>query len=105
LPFKCIMANRHVGTSSECPICHQGPEHILHLIFQCPTARELWMTLGIHEMIDQAMIVDRTRSAVLEEIFCRNSTLMMGFNDIGLKEVVAITSWYIWWVRQRTHMQ
>jgi hypothetical protein len=32
---------------------------------------------------------------------CRNSTLMPGFNDIGLKEVVAITSWYIWWIRQR----
>jgi hypothetical protein len=26
---------------------------------------------------------------------------MPGFNDIGLKEVVATTSWYIWWVRHR----
>jgi hypothetical protein len=93
LPLKCIMANRHVGTSSECPICHQGPEDILHLAFQCPAAREIWTTLGIHEIIEEAMIVDRSGSAALEEFLCRNSSLLSGFNDIGLKEVVAITSW------------
>jgi ribonuclease HI len=101
LPLKCIMANRHVGTSSECPICHQGPEDILHLLFQCSAAREVWVALGIHSMIDEAIMVDRSGSAVLEEILCRNPTLMPGFNDIGLKEVVVITSWYIWWVRRR----
>jgi hypothetical protein len=63
------MANRHAGTSSECPICHQGPEDILHLLFQCSAPREIWMALGIHEMIDEAMMVDRSGSAVLEEIF------------------------------------
>jgi hypothetical protein len=50
------------------------------------------------------MTVDRSKSVVLEEILCRNSSSMPGFNDIGLKEVVAITSWYIWWIRRRrTH--
>jgi hypothetical protein len=33
LPLKCILANRHIGTSSECPICGQGPEDIRHLLF------------------------------------------------------------------------
>jgi hypothetical protein len=59
------------------------------------------MALGIHEIIDEAMIVDRCGLAVLEELLCQNSTLMPSFNDIGLKEVVDITSWYIWWVRRR----
>jgi hypothetical protein len=50
------------------------------------------MALGIHEIIDEAMIVDRCGSAVLEELLCQNSTLIPGFNDIELKEVVADTS-------------
>jgi hypothetical protein len=64
----------------------------------------MWMALGVHEIIDEAMLVDRSGSAVLEEILRRNSRLMPGFHDLCLKEVVAITSWYIWWVRRRrTH--
>jgi hypothetical protein len=28
----------------------------------------------------------------------------MGFDHVGLKEVIAITSWYLWWMRRRpTH--
>jgi hypothetical protein len=41
LPLKCILANRHIGDSGECPVCHQGPEDVSHLLFKCPTAREL----------------------------------------------------------------
>jgi hypothetical protein len=70
----------------------------------CPAAQETWTSLGLHEIIEDAMTVDRSGSVVLEEIMCRNSSSMPGFNDIGLKEVVAITSWNIWWVHKRhTH--
>jgi hypothetical protein len=49
--------------------------------------------LSIHEIIEEAMIVDRSGSAILEELLCHNSSLLSGFNFIGLKEIVAITSW------------
>jgi hypothetical protein len=101
LPLKCILANRHVGTSSECPICHDGPEDILHLLFRCTAAQELWSSLGIHEIIEEAMSGDQSGSVVLEIIPRRGDNSMPGFNDIGLIEVVAITCWYIWWVRRR----
>jgi hypothetical protein len=31
LPLKSILANRHIGTTGECPVCHQGAEDIRHL--------------------------------------------------------------------------
>jgi hypothetical protein len=57
LPLKSILANRHIGTSGECPICHQGAEDILHLIFQCDTVRELWAKLGLENIISNAIVV------------------------------------------------
>jgi hypothetical protein len=33
IPLKCILANRHIGTTSECPICRSGPEDVRHLLF------------------------------------------------------------------------
>jgi hypothetical protein len=31
-------------------------------------------------------------------------TIMPGFNSIGLKEVIGVCSWYLWWMRRRrTH--
>jgi hypothetical protein len=38
--FKCILANRHIGDSGACPICNQGAEDVLHLLFTCPMAVE-----------------------------------------------------------------
>jgi hypothetical protein len=49
------------------------------------------MALGVHEIIDEAMLVERSGSAILEEILWRNSRLMPGFDNLCLKEVVAIT--------------
>jgi hypothetical protein len=64
----------------------------------------MWISLGIHEIIDDFMLVDRFGSAVLEAILRSNTRVMPGFDYLGLKEVVAVTAWYIWWVRRRqTH--
>jgi hypothetical protein len=45
LPLKSILANRHVGTIGECPVCHSGPDDVLHLVFTCQAAREIWQSL------------------------------------------------------------
>jgi hypothetical protein len=104
LPLKSILANRHVGNTGGCPICQLGPKDIMHLVFQCSAAWEMWISLGIHEIIDDFMPVDRSGSAVLEAILRSNMRVMSGFDNLGLKEVVAVIAWYIWWVwRRRTH--
>ncbi|KAK9013697.1 hypothetical protein V6N11_041696 [Hibiscus sabdariffa] len=33
---------RHLATSAECPICHDGEEDLDHILRSCPTACELW---------------------------------------------------------------
>jgi hypothetical protein len=64
----------------------------------------MWIALGIHEIINVVMLVDRSGSTVLKEILWSNTRLMPGFDDLGLKEVVAVIASYIWWVRRRrTH--
>jgi hypothetical protein len=104
IPLKSILANRHIGTSGQCPICLQAAEDVKHLLFQCDMARDLWRTLGQLAVIDDAMQLDRSGLVVLELLFRDQDRVMPGFASLGLKEVVAVTCWYIWWIqRRRTH--
>jgi ribonuclease HI len=104
IPLKSILVNRHIGTSGQCPICQQAPEDLAHLFFQCETARDLWDSLGIAEVIEQAVIIDRAGSAVLEFILRDQKRQLPGFTSIGLKETIGVACWYLWWIRRRrTH--
>jgi hypothetical protein len=71
IPLKCVMANRHIGNSSECSICKQGPEDIQHLLFMCPTAQDLWTQLGLQDVISEATLVYRSGSTTLEVLLRR----------------------------------
>jgi hypothetical protein len=88
VPLKSILVNRHIGTTSGCPICNSGPKDVLHLLFCCPVAKELWSSLGLLDIFEEAAQVDRAGSAVLEEIFKRHDNVLQGSDDIGLKEVI-----------------
>jgi hypothetical protein len=101
LPLKSILANRHIGTSGECPICHQGAEDILHLIFQCDTVRELWAKLGLENIISNAIVVARAGSTVLEHLLRMQDNSIPGFDLITLKETISVTALYLWWIRCR----
>jgi ribonuclease HI len=104
IPVKCVLANRHIGTSGECPICHQGAEDIRHLLFMCPTAVELWTELGIKYIIDDATSVDRAGSGILEYLFRSSTNSFPGMQIVKLKETIAVACWYLWWIRRRrTH--
>jgi ribonuclease HI len=100
LPLKSILVNRHIGTSGECPICQLGPEDIKHLLFLCPVATDLWRALGISEIINEALVVDRAGSAVLESLLSGQDKKFPNF-DMGLGETIAVACWYMWWIRRR----
>ena len=104
LPLKSILANRHIGDSGGCPICNNGLEDIRHLQFICPTARQLWDSLGILHFIDSNLNVDLSGSAVLEHILRLPNNHYDGSPSTGLKELISVSSWYLWWIRrQHTH--
>jgi hypothetical protein len=103
MPLKSILANRHIGTSGQCPICSQAPEDILHLLFQCQPASALWELLGLDRVIDEAILADWAGSAVLEHILMLQDNMLQGFTFV-LKETIVIACWYLWWIRRRrTH--
>jgi hypothetical protein len=83
LPQKCILANRHIGTSGECPICQQGPEDINHLLFQCQTARDLWSSLDLHAIIEQEMQNEKSGSVVLENLLRADPKVLHGFTKMS----------------------
>jgi hypothetical protein len=74
IPLKSILYNRHIGTTGGRPICNQGPQDVSHLLFQCEAEKGIWESLGILELIMQAVHIDRSRSMVLEELLRRHDT-------------------------------
>ena len=104
VPLKCILANRHIGTTGECQICRLGPEDVRHLLFHCQAARDMWNSLDLTAIIDEAAQEDRADRLYWK--FCSNvkGNSVQGLEGIGLKETISISCWYLWWLRRRrTH--
>jgi ribonuclease HI len=99
IPGMSILANKHIPVSGECPVCHQGAEDILHLIFTCNRAKEVWRALGLRHVVEPA-IIDRSGSVVLEGIICGDIQLPSPIDSVGIKELIATAAWYIWWQRR-----
>ena len=97
----CILSNRHIKVSPQCPICKSGSEDIRHLVFTCTLAREVWKSLGLEEIIDRALCTDCSGSVVLEEILQSSIRRSPVLGQLGLQETVAVGAWYIWWERRQ----
>jgi hypothetical protein len=76
-------------------------EDINHLLFQCKAAQNLWESLGLSDIVNEAIQVDRLGSAVLEELLRRQDNSFEDFSNIGLKEVISVSCWYLCWIRCR----
>jgi hypothetical protein len=99
VPLKAILANRHIGTSGSCPMCNSDAEDVRHLLFTCPVAVTVWQCMGLSDIIDDALLEDRAGSAVLENILNSQNNALDGFRLFGVKEVVSVACWYLWWLR------
>ena len=51
IPVRAVLANHHIGTNGICPLCKQGPEDTVHLLFSCVQARDVWLKLGLSELL------------------------------------------------------
>jgi hypothetical protein len=43
LPTKELLFKRHISEDPLCPICGLGTETIVHILWSCPSARDVWM--------------------------------------------------------------
>ncbi|XP_051218974.1 uncharacterized protein [Lolium perenne] len=68
-------------------LAKQGPEDMAHLLFQCHMARELWTSLGVIDCIDEALLSDRSGSAILEYLIRDLNSSVPGFTNMGFKEL------------------
>jgi hypothetical protein len=68
LPLKSIRLKRHIGTTSTCPICNTEEEDMMHMVFKCPGAANIWRGLGLENYIMEEMVMDRSGSQILEAI-------------------------------------
>jgi hypothetical protein len=55
--------------------------------------------MGLSDIIDDALLEDRAGSAVLENILNSQNNALDGFRLFGVKEVVSVACWYLWWLR------
>ena len=100
VPGKAILAARHIPVVPICPICKGGPEDIRHLRFTCNNAREVWHALGLEEVIDNALVVDRSGSVIPEYIVCHPTRRSPILGGLGLQESIVVACWHIWWQRR-----
>lgn len=106
IPVKSTLTNRHIGTNNQCPICHGHPEDLKHLLFDCAPAQEMWKSLQLEHEITTAYMVDIAGSAILEELLDISSGHYPNLLLVGMAEVVAIATWYLWWIRRTvTHKE
>jgi hypothetical protein len=60
--------------------------------------------LGLSDIVNEVVQVDWSGSVVLEELLRRQDNSFKDFSNIGLKEVMSVSGWYLWWIRRRrTH--
>uniref|UniRef100_A0A8R7PLG1 Reverse transcriptase zinc-binding domain-containing protein n=1 Tax=Triticum urartu TaxID=4572 RepID=A0A8R7PLG1_TRIUA len=97
---KAVLAARYIPVSLQCPVCSTGLEDICHLLFTCPRARCIWEALGLHDVIKNALIVDRSGSVVFEYILCNQNRQSPILGTLGLQESIVAACWYIWWQRR-----
>ena len=104
VPLKSILANRHVGSNAQGPICKRGDEYIRHVLFSCNMAVWLWFKLGIYDLITAVDQPHLSGSEVLEILIHGHSSNMSGASSVGTREVIAVTRWYLWQLRRKfTH--
>jgi hypothetical protein len=100
LPLKAILFRRHIGTDGLCPVCKLENEDVRHMVFVCNEAEQIRKGLGIYN----AMLPGRSGSEVLGSLLNAPQGHVPGFDLIHMRELIAVTAWYVWWLRRcRSH--
>jgi hypothetical protein len=108
IPCLRILANRHIQTSSQCPLCKTDCESQEHALFKCPKVKEVWLHLGMERIIQDACDMERHGPLVLADLLLSQSGmapfLPPFLPEVTLVELIMTAIWYIWWERrQATH--
>ena len=59
IPCYGVLANGHMITSAQCPICSSDCESIRRAMFLCPRVQEIWRILGLHDLVQEGCTLER----------------------------------------------
>lgn len=82
---------RHVASSDLCPLCKKDPETILHVLRDCPKAKQIWGSILGQTMLlnfNNLSLYDWLEGNIKEELY---DTLIVGWNERFMS-----TIWWIW---------
>jgi hypothetical protein len=86
LPCLGMLAGQHTPCIPQCPICKIGIEDIQHCLFTCCRANDVWKELGLQDIIQRAVVQDRSRSITME-ILSKNEP---GSGEVPIPELVTL---------------
>ena len=103
IPCYGVLANRHMQTSSQCPLCLVHCESISHAFFTCPRVAEIWSHLGMQEALLHACApVENGVPPLIQLLINTNAAPIL--DGVRLCDLVAVGVWYVWWERRKaTH--
>ena len=100
IPCQGVLANRHMITTSDCPICEADCESVRHSFFRCNRVQEIWTKLGLASTITELCEAESEGSSVLGDLLLMPNDAMPSFLGITRKELAVVAVWYIWWERR-----
>ena len=75
IPCLGVLANRHMITSLQCPMCSIDCESIKHALFLCPRVQDVWRILGLGQLVAEICTTQREGGSVLADMFLSKSSL------------------------------
>jgi hypothetical protein len=101
IPCRAILAAKHIKVKSHCPPCNKGVDNIIHLLFQCEKAEEVWKMMGVYDVIKKACKVNRSEEVVLEQLLSLQDSDVHILGLPNLRETIAATAWYLWYEQRQ----
>lgn len=95
VPCMGVLANRHIATSGQCPICKLHAEDVSHMLFSCGRAKEIWLQLGLLERINASCTDGKSGAEVLDALLCDKANQEQYIDVVQIPEMVAVTGWYL----------
>jgi hypothetical protein len=92
IPLKDILFKRYIGTDGQCPLCNSYPEDISHMLFKCQGATNIWMALGISNIINNVCSTGMAGAKIMEDLLKSPAALVPGYSSLKVQDLIAVAS-------------
>ena len=58
ISMRQVIKARGINCSRNCPLCYTQEETILHVLRDCPVARQFWLSMGVPQALNDFLTLD-----------------------------------------------